>query len=233
VPLTSRHLRTGIPRLDRFLEGGCESGQITLLQGPAGFVNELTSRFAVNGIAQLRRPVMFIDGGNSADPYGFSAVCRRAHLDAREVLEQIYIARAFTVYQLDTLMAQMVEERINALSPALVIVSCLNTMYLDPDVKWEEAQALFHNDIRILHELTRKYRLVTLITNHSGQKSYNVMELERTLRAVAGHCIDVKAKSRYKLRLVRNNGAAVLEYRPLPPYQCSLDEFCPGGILDG
>ncbi|UCH89526.1 MAG: hypothetical protein JSV49_02450 [Thermoplasmata archaeon] len=225
-------LRTGIPRVDRFLSGGCVGGQITLFEGPADFILDLSSRFAVNGAAALRRPVMFIDGGNSADPYGFATVCRRAHYDPHEILARIYIARAFTVYQLDTLLVQMVEERINALGPAVVIVSFLNTMYLDPDVNWDEARAIFQNDLRILRELTVKYQVATLVTNPTGHKSYHAMELARALRASAEHRIDIKAKSKYKLRMVRN-GSEVMDYRPLPPYQCSLDEFCPGGVIHG
>jgi hypothetical protein len=225
-------LFTGIPRLDRFFAGGFTGGQITLLEGPAEFILDLTSRFTVNGVAAFERPVMLIDGGNTADPYGFATACRRAHLDARAVLARIFIARAFTVYQLDTLLSQLVEERIAFLEPAVLIISSLNTMYLDPDVKWDEAYVIFQNDLKMLRELTERYNVVTLITNHSSHKSYHALELARTLRAAVGQHIEVRARSKYKLRLIKN-GSDVMDYQPLPRYQCSLDEFCPGGVIDG
>jgi hypothetical protein len=225
--VSSPKLCTGIPRLDHFFGGGFVGSEISLLEGPAEFILYLTSRLAVNGVAAFDRPVLFIDGGNTADPYGLAAVCRRFHVDPRGVL-----ARIFIVYQLDTLFAQMVEERISALKPAVVIVSALNSMYLDPDVKWDEARIIFQNDIRILSELTKRFGVATLITNHGQHKSYHAIELARMLRSAVGHRIEIRARSKHKLRLVRN-GKETMDYRPLPPYQCSLDEFCPGGVLYG
>lgn len=222
-------LRSGIPRLDNFFAAELVGGRITLLDGPAEFILYLTSRFAVNGVVLFDRPVMFIDGGNTADPYGFATICRRLHIPPQGVLARIFIARAFTVYQLDTLFAQMVEESINSLSPAVVIVSSLYSMYLDPDVKWDEARMIFENDLKILRDLTARRGVVTLIANHGQQKSYHAMELTRMLRAAAGARIDIKARSKRRLRFVLNDGAT-MDYMPLPPNQSSLDEFFPGGV---
>jgi len=225
-------LLTGISRLDRFFANGFSGGQITLLEGPADFVLHLTSRFAVSGVTAFDRPVIIIDGGNTADPYGFASVCRRWHLEPRVVLARIFIARAFTVYQLDTLLAQTMEERLNDLAPAVVIVSALNSMYLDPDVNWDEARGIFQNDMRILRKLTERHGMITLITNFGQDKSYHAMELGRTLRKMVSQRFFIKARSRSRLRVVRN-GIEAMDYTQLPPYQCSLDEFIPGGVTDG
>jgi hypothetical protein len=229
-PGTNVRLRSGIPRLDRFFEGGFLGGQLSLVEGPVDFMLQLTARFAVNGVAAFGRPVLFIDGGNTADPYGLASVCRRWHLDARSVLSQILIARAFTVYQMDTLLSQMVEERVSELAPAVVIVSSLNSMYLDPDVNWDEARVIFENDLGALRGLTEKYGVVTLITNLGRHKSYHAMELGRTLRGAIWEHIDIRARSRHLLHLVRN-GAETMDFRPLPAYQCSLDEFYTEGVM--
>ena len=225
-------LPTGISRLDRFFEGGFAAGQMTLLEGPADFVLHLTSRFAVSGVVAFDKPVVMIDGGNTADPYGFASICRRWHVDPHDVLARIFIARAFTVYQLDSIFEKTAEERIRDLAPGVVIVSALNSMYLDPDVSWDEAHGLFQNDLRLLRYLTERYGIITIITNFGQHPSYHAMELGRSLRKMVSQRIFIKTRSRCRLRVVKN-GLDVMDYTPLPPYQCSLDEFFPGGVVDG
>ncbi len=52
----------------------------------------------------LRGPVCVLDAGNRFDPYRVSRAIRRQTAQLEQVLNRIYIARAFTCYQVVTLL---------------------------------------------------------------------------------------------------------------------------------
>ena len=47
---------------------------------------------------------IYIDGGMCANPYRIARYARMLELDQQEVLENVVMSRAFTVYQLSTLL---------------------------------------------------------------------------------------------------------------------------------
>jgi hypothetical protein len=224
---------TTLRRIDRFT-GGFPPSTISLMESQHEFMFNILARIIVNTVNMSNRDVIFVDGGNSLDPYLLTAACRLFRVDADYVLRRVQVARAFTVFQLDTLITQNLERILRRSKPRLVLISCMSELYLDRDVDWHEARVLFESDFKKLQELTEKYKVSTIITNFGYEKSVHRYELKRKLRKwlLPEHRLSIKIPSHNRLRLVKGTGE-FLDYLPLPPYQWSLDDFYPGGDICG
>jgi hypothetical protein len=224
---------TTIRRIDAFL-GGFSPASVSLLASQSEFLFNLVARVIVSTISTTERDVIYVDGGNSLDPYLLTAACRLFRLDADSVLRRVQVARAFTVFQLDTLITQNLERILAQHKPKLVLVSCLSELFLDRDVNWFEAKTLFETDFLKLKKLTERYEVTTLVTNFGRERSIHRFELDRKLRKwlPPERRVSIKVPSRNKLRLVKGNGE-FMDYFPLPAYQWTLDDFCPRGDICG
>jgi hypothetical protein len=224
---------TTIRRIDQFI-GEFPYSQLSLLEGRHEFMFNMVARIMINTIKNTGRDVVYIDGGNSLDPYLLTAACRLFKLDADRILRRIQVARAFTVFQMDTLLTQSLANILERVQPKLVIVSCISELYLDRDVDWNESKSLFTSGFESLEALTKEHDIATILTDFGRDKSIHRFELARRLRAwlAAENRFSLKRPSTYRLRLVKGTGK-FLDYLPLPPYQWSLDDFCPGGDLCG
>jgi hypothetical protein len=224
---------TTIKRLDRFL-GGFPATKISLWEGYHEFMLNLIARIIVYTVKTSNRDVIYIDGGNTLDPYLLTASCRLFKLNPDQVLRRVQVARAFTVFQLDTLITQNLEQILVEHNPKLVLVSCFSELYLDRDVDWSEAKTLFTSGFDRLEALTEQHRVTTIVTNFGRDKSIHRFELSRRLRAwlPPENRVSLKRPSQNRLRFVKGTGE-FLDYLPLPPYQWSLDDFYPSGDVCG
>jgi hypothetical protein len=234
---TSQQLQpiTGISRIDSFITNhtnGFQPSTLTLLDGQTDFLFLLVAQIIVKAIQNFDRDVVFVDGGNSFDIYGLTACCRRFRIDPEHVLKRVKIARAFTVYQLDTLLTRNLERSVRELRPKLVVGACISSLFMDKDVNWTEAKMIMKNDFKTLHKVTADHNLIMLITKYGHHRSLHRFELNSILRAnlSPSNIIGLKTVSRHKLQFVTGTGR-FMEYYPLPPYQLSLDEFCDGGDI--
>jgi hypothetical protein len=107
----------------------------------------------LNLIAHLacRGPLRILDGGNRFDAYRCNLAVARA-LDARTanlptVLNRIQLARAFTCYQMGTLLKETLEHPIPT-----IVLDLLSTFY-DESVPAAESQRLLETCIAHLHRL--------------------------------------------------------------------------------
>jgi len=75
---------------------------LQLLVAPASFQREASLQF----IAELAQsgPVQVLDGGNRFDVLGLNRALRRRDLPLYTALERVQVARAFTCYQMATLL---------------------------------------------------------------------------------------------------------------------------------
>ncbi len=87
--------------------------------------------------------VTFVDGGNTFRLYDVSTVAQLHELDPREVLERIFISRAFTAYQMTSIVFDRLRETVEQRGSKLVIVSDIAGLYLDKDVPEKEAKHVF------------------------------------------------------------------------------------------
>jgi len=155
---------SGIPELDDLL-GGFKAGELTLVDGNSSRISDLPSHLCVNTYRTFHSETIYIDGGMCANPYQIARYARMLEVDQQDILENVVISRAFTVYQLSTLIHEMLEPMIQKRSPRALIIGMLPALYLDPEVPVREAQTIFSLDLQKLQDLTTRYQLITVFTN--------------------------------------------------------------------
>ncbi len=103
--------------------------------------------------------VILLDGANRFDPYMASSFARRALIPPERLLRRIRIARAFTCYQMATLMGERLVSLLRqegATAPRQkpwVIVLGPITTFLDEDVPEREVRPLFERSLKRVEEM--------------------------------------------------------------------------------
>ena len=171
---------SGIRELDDILDG-FKSGEITFIDGDSKLISNIPNQICVNTYCMLRSSVVYIDGGMCADPYKISDYARKMEVSQKEVLEHVFISRAFTVYQLTTLIQDRLETTITRYKPLTLIIGRFPILYLDSDVPSKEAQILLRSNLHKIRELTTKYNLVTIFTNLEKKALSNLRNIRSIL----------------------------------------------------
>ena len=120
--------------------------KFALLIGPHA---ERKAMLELTAALALRGPVRVLDGGNRFDPYIVSRAIRRQTHRLDEALSRIWVARAFTCYQVITLL----QEAPSTSAPTLVF-DLLATFY-DEAVTYAESTRLLRLAIKELHRFRR------------------------------------------------------------------------------
>ncbi|MDI7260310.1 MAG: hypothetical protein QME90_10355 [Thermodesulfobacteriota bacterium] len=98
--------------------------------------------------------VIVLDGANRFDPYTVSSFARKALIPPERLLKRIRIARAFTCYQMTTLMGKLIS-LVGAIhesplqKPRVIVLGPITT-FLDQDVPEREVRPLFERSLRKL-----------------------------------------------------------------------------------
>ncbi len=116
-------------------------------------VGEISS-YVAGWLAGKGIAIIVLDGANRFDPYTVSSLARRAWISPEKLLKSIRIARAFTCYQMATLMGEQLtsllrRERAAELrqKPWVILLGPLTT-FLDEDVSEKEARPLFERSLK-------------------------------------------------------------------------------------
>jgi hypothetical protein len=155
---------SGIAELDS-LCGGFKAGEMTLVDGNSSLIADLPNQLCVNTYRTFQSETIYIDGGMCANPYRIARCARMLELDQQDVLRNVVLSRAFTVYQLSTLLQELLEPMIQKRSPRTLIIGMLPALYCDPELSSQEAQTLLSQDLEKTQELTARYNLITVCTN--------------------------------------------------------------------
>ena len=131
----------------------------------------LTARLAVTGQVRL------VDAGNCFDGYGLARQLRQQTSYWQAALERVSVARAFTCYQVETLLTESVSD----FSPVLVL-NLLDTFY-DENVRLPERLRLLEVS---LAELSRLCRSASVEVSASFPSRDQPGELLEILRGAAG-----------------------------------------------
>ena len=115
----------------------------------------LSSYLAGLVAASGMKPI-FVDGANGFDPYIVSSFARKHSLIPAHLLKEIVVARAFTCYQLSTLVRERLEEMIHSHQNPLAILLGPITTLLDEDVPEQEVNPIFRGMLEKLDELNPK-----------------------------------------------------------------------------
>jgi len=224
VPLlTERVIKTSIIPLDD-LTGGFRSSQVALLDSDNGYASSILHLLCVRAISQLDEEVVWIDGGNTIDPYAMSSLCKRLRIDRRSVLSRVNVSRAFTAYQLVTLIDEKLEEQVSRSAPSMVIVSSIADLFLDKDMKWMESHQLLRRCLEDVSRTTKDHEAITIVTNQSHHHLRPSAKLSALLYDHADLVLQMRTRrDGLLLRLPRAERETV--FSPAPWNQSTLDEF--------
>lgn len=184
-------VHSGITELDRLL-GGFKAGELTLIDGNSKLISDMPNQICVNTYRNFNSDTIYIDGGMCANPYKIAGYARLMELDQRKILEHVHVSRAFTVYQLSTLIQDMLEPIIQKHNPRTLIIGKFPALYLDPDVSSQEAQVLLKNNLRKIRELAIKYGLITIFTNLDTTMLPTQRNLRKTIYSTVDEIVRMK-----------------------------------------
>jgi hypothetical protein len=212
-----------LSRLDELI-GGFEASQVALVDSSSHFVFDMASVLCVQAANTFQEELIFVDGGNSIDPYGISNICKRRGHDKQNVLSQINVARAFTAYQLVTLINDRLEEMIKNSKASTLIVSCFIDQFFDKDMAWQESFQLIKRSMATIKRLTHEYNLITIITNHGLAKLHFRRGLRNLMYTTPNKLIRIEDRKKgLKVSLPKKD--SFIYFYPVPTYQTILDEF--------
>ena len=117
------------------------------------------SSYIAGWMAGQEIDVVVLDGANRFDPYVVSSFAKKASIPPESLLKRIRIARAFTCYQMATLVEEKLiallrqEEGISQTHKPWVILLGPITTFLDEDVPERETRLLFERMLRKVEEM--------------------------------------------------------------------------------
>ena len=173
---------------------GFASGDFAFLHGSHA-VSSLASLLCIRAqlppqLGGLGSNVVFIDGANTFRLYQITRLARLHQLDPKQVLDRIYISRAFTAYQMAALILQK-----------LVIISDIAAMFLDKDVQEEEAKRIYSQVTTRLSSFTRKQHAIIIATYPPHEDSQRNIYLQALTSGRANVAIALK-QTKYEREVI-------------------------------
>lgn len=161
---------------------GFALGDFAVLYGSPSVIS-VTSLLCVRAqlpvqLGGLGSNVVFIDGGNTFRLYKISRLAHLHQLNPQEVLERIFISRAFTAYQLASLILDKMEETIKTYDAKLVVISDITGFFLDSDIPNEEAQRVYSQVVSYLSIFAKKHQIIIIATYlpYSDNKRSHILQ---------------------------------------------------------
>jgi phage gp36-like protein len=196
---TTRCFSFNMPGVDEIFPG-FTAGDFALLYGSPS-VNALTSLLCVRAqlpmqLGGLASNVVFIDGGITFRLYRIARLAQLHQLNPEKVLEKIFISRAFTAYQLTSLIMEKLEETVKTYNAKIVIVSDIAGFFLDTNVAAEEAQRVYRQILSYLSSFAQKHQVIVVATYLPHENSRRNMALQEMTHADASTVLYF-AKTKY------------------------------------
>jgi hypothetical protein len=147
---------------------GFQAGDFALLYG-SNAVESIVTLLSIRAqlptqLGGLASNVICIDGGNSFRLYQTTRLARLCNLEPKQVLDHIYISRAFTAYQATALITSQLEEAIKKYSAKLVIILDIAGYFLDEDIAEGEAQRIFSQVTSYLSKFAKEQQIIIVAT---------------------------------------------------------------------
>lgn len=101
------------------------------------------------------------------------------------MLDNIYIARAFTAHQLTTLIMQKLKVAVQQFGAKLVIIADLPEFFLDDALSESEAQKVFSQGATYLSNFAQENRIILIATNRPCQNTKRNVYLQNAVNQSA------------------------------------------------
>ena len=150
-------------------------GEVVLLQSPPQeFMLSLIAALAVE------RPLMVLDTNNQFDAYRVARLIRRQTTDLDPVLDHVFVARAFTCYQVVALFEQA------ASTPMPHVVLDLLATFDDESVSLEESHRLLQHVLGRAHLLSQHVPVIISVRPPRVDPRRGLLT---AVAELAGHCL--------------------------------------------
>jgi hypothetical protein len=140
----------------------------------------------------LKTNVIFVDGGNTFRLYEISYFAQLHELNPRKVLERIFVSRAFTAYQMTTLVFEKLQAALDNFGSKLVVISDIGQLYSDKDLPQREAIDVFNQLTAYLSKFARENHVIILATQLSSHLSKRSLLLKTVCCRHANVAMSVK-----------------------------------------
>jgi hypothetical protein len=224
-------LSLNMPGVDELFPGFAP-GDFAVLYGSPSIIS-LTSLLCIRAqlptqLGGLRSNVVFVDGGNTFRLYKISRLAQLHDLNPRQVLGRIFISRAFTAYQLTSLILDKLEETIQKYNAKLVVISDIAGFFLGSDVPHEEAVRVYSQIISYLSSFARKHHIIIIATYLpcSDNKRSNLLQ---DITCSKANTVLALSKTAYTREInLEKHPSFVLGTAELPSDNLTLTEFMGG-----
>jgi hypothetical protein len=232
--LTKHSLSFNIPNIDDLFQGFTE-GDFAAFYGTS-HVLSLSLLLAVRAqlpfqLGGLETNVVFVDGGNSFRLYEVSRIAQLHQLDPRQVLERIFVSRAFTAYQLTSLILEKLEETVERFSSKLVIISVMTELFLDKDVPRREALEVFNQLTLHLSKFAREKQVIVMATCSPQYDSRRNILFRVALCGRANVVLSVRQSKHERQLILEKHPVYELGYAGFPSEHLPLDQYLEAWIV--
>jgi hypothetical protein len=124
---------------------------------------------------------VFVDGGNSFSPYEVAETARDHGLDCKAVLEHVYVSRAFTAYQLSSLILEKLYSVLKKTRAKLLIISDITSLFLDRDMPKTEGRELFMKVCSKLSAIASEKQAIVVASYFPAERSRQSVFFEAVL----------------------------------------------------
>jgi hypothetical protein len=158
---------------------GFTSGDFAVLYGSQSVLS-LSSLLCVRAqlptqLGGLGSRVVFVDGGNSFKLYQIARLARLHNLNPEKILKKIHIARAFTAYQITSLILEKLKETVNKYNAKLVIISDILRYYCDNDIDPEESYQIYKQVLAHLSRFAKENDVILIVTEkHQDERLHEL-----------------------------------------------------------
>lgn len=160
---------------------GFTQGDFTLLYGSQSILS-LSSLLCVRAqlplqLGGLGSRVIFIDGGNSFKLYQIARLAKLHNLNPEKALKKIHISRAFTAYQITSLILEKLKETVTKYKAKLVIISDILKYYCDNEIDEEERHQIYKQVVLYLSRFAKENNILLIITENSKYQNKKLHDL--------------------------------------------------------
>jgi hypothetical protein len=176
----------------------------------------------------LETNVLFIDGANSFRIYDISDIAQTWELDPKNVLERIFISRAFTAYQLTSLILDKLATAITEYDSKVVIISNLAQLFLDKDIPKKEAEEIFSQITNYLSAFVEKNQVILIVTHMPYRWSKRTTFFKQTLCESANVVLSIRKSNQTSYFALEKHPVLQLGKSEFSSSNCSLLDFVKG-----
>lgn len=220
-----------IPCVDELFPGFAP-GDFAVLYGSPSVIS-LTSLLCIRAqlpvqLGGLGSNVVFIEGGNTFRLYKIARLAQLNQLNPQEVLKRIFISRAFTAYQLTSLILDKLEEAVKTYNAKLVVISDVAGFFLDNDVANEEAQRVYSQIVSYLSSFAKKHHIIVVATYLPRSESRRNSLLQEMTCTKANTVLSLTKTTYTREVTLEKHPSFMLGTAELPSENLTLTDFMGG-----